>query len=202
MAKKSGSKKKSTTATTAAAAAAPAGSSAGSDGGLADVMKGLEGALGGASGAGAGGLDDMMSKLLSGGMPGGDGAGMPDMAESMRMMKELTNSPLFSQYMNDPEKLEESRQMILNNPVMKAMMASMPGMSEILEDREAWAQAMMAAAGIVRAMDPEDMLEMMEAGGTGGGVPPGMGGAGAGLFGGASSSSSSLALDELSEDDE
>jgi len=201
-AKKSGSKKKSTTATTAAAAAAPAGSSAGSDGGLADVMKGLEGALGGASGAGAGGLDDMMSKLLSGGMPGGDGAGMPDMAESMRMMKELTNSPLFSQYMNDPEKLEESRQMILNNPVMKAMMASMPGMSEILEDREAWAQAMMAAAGIVRAMDPEDMLEMMEAGGTGGGVPPGMGGAGAGLFGGASSSSSSLALDELSEDDE
>ena len=210
-AKKSSSKKKSTTTTTAAAAttgasaAPPAAAASSETDSLADIVKGLEGALGG--GPGGGGLDDMMSKLMSGGMPGGGEGGMPDMAESMQMMKELTNSPLFSQYMNDPEKLEESRQMILNNPMMKAMMASMPGMSDILEDKEAWAQAMMAAAGIMQAMDPEDMLKMMEAGGGAGGMggmPPGMGGmggmGGAGLFDNAGAASS--ALDELSEDDE
>mmetsp|Transcript_15976 Transcript_15976/g.36861 ORF Transcript_15976/g.36861 Transcript_15976/m.36861 type:complete len:309 (+) Transcript_15976:73-999(+) len=201
--KSSGSKKKASSTAAAASSPAPAESSSGSGGGdsLADMMKGLEGALGGAGG-GAGGLDDMMSKLMSGGM-GGAGGGMPDMAESMKMMKELTNSPLFSEYMNDPEKLEESRQMILNNPMMKAMMASMPGMSEILEDKEAWAQAMMAAAGIMKSMDPEDMMKMMEAGAGGGMMPPGMGGmggmGGSGLFDGAGASS---ALDELSEDDE
>merc|ERR1719343_410165 len=102
--------------------------------------------------------------MLSGGMGGGGGAGgMPDMAESMKMMKELTNSPIFEEYMNNPEKLEESRQLILNNPMMKAMMSSMPGMSELLEDKEAFAQTMAAAAGIMKQMDPDDMMKMMEA---------------------------------------
>jgi hypothetical protein len=35
--------------------------------------------------------------------------------------------------MNDPAKLEESRQMILNNPMHKSMMAGMPGMDQLLE---------------------------------------------------------------------
>ncbi|VEU35160.1 unnamed protein product [Pseudo-nitzschia multistriata] len=195
-AKKSSSKKKSAS-TTSAPDSSASPSEGGSADSLADMMKGLEGSMGG----GAGGLDDMMSKLMSGGMGGGAG-GMPDMAESMKMMKELTDSPMFAEYMNDPAKLEESRQMILNNPMMKAMMASMPGMSEILEDKDAWAQTMMAAAGIMKSMDPEDMMKMMEAGGApGGGMPPGMGmpgGMGGGLFDGGASS----ALDELSEDDE
>merc|ERR1719343_1718868 len=137
--------------------------------------------------------------MLSGGMGGGAGAGgMPDMAESMKMMKELTNSPMFEEYMNDPEKLEESRQMILNNPMMKAMMSAMPGMEDLLNDKDAWAQTMTAAAGLMKQMEPEDMMKMMEAQGMGGagGMPPGMGGAG--LFDGATAATSS-ALDELSE---
>ena len=211
----SGSKKKSSSTTrsssapsTVASAGAAAGSGGGETNSLADMMKGL--GLDGsdiAGGAGGGGLDDMISKMMSGGMgggPGGDGSGMPDMAESMKMMKELTSSPLFSEYMNDPEKLEEARQMILQNPMMKGMMMSMPGMSEILGDKEMWAQAMTAAAGIMQSMDPEDMIKMMEmqggAGGMGmgggmggGGMPPGMGGD---FF---DMGTSSSALDELSE---
>ena len=59
-------------------------------------------------------------------------------------------------------------------------------------------QAMQAAAGIVKQMDPDDMMKVMEAQAGGmGGMPPGLGG-GAGLFDGAGASSS--ALDELSED--
>ena len=183
----SSTKKKSSASTTAAAAPAPdASASAGASDPMAEMMKGL---------TGAGGLDEMVNKMMSGGMGGGPG-GMPDMAESMKMMKELTNSQMFEDYMNDPEKLEESRQMILNNPMMKSMMSSMPGMSDLLNDKEAWAQTMIAAAGIMKQMDPEDMVKMMEAQAAmgGGGMPPGMGGAG--LFDGASASS---ALDELSE---
>ena len=211
--KKSTSTKKKSAAVAAPAAAATAassGSAADSGGSLADIMKGLglDGSDIGNAG-GAGGLDDMISKMMSGGMGGGGGGAgdMPDMAESMKMMKELTNSPMFSEYMNDPSKLEEARQMILQNPMMKGMMSSMPGMSDLLEDKAAWAQAMTAAAGIMQSMDPEDMMKMMEMqggmqggmGGGMGGMPPGMGGmgGGAGLFDGASLSSS--ALDELSE---
>lgn len=183
----SSSTKKKTTTTPAAAAAAPAADAgAGSSDPMADMMKGL---------TGAGGLDEMVQKMMAGGMGGGGGGGMPDMAESLKQMKELTNSPMFDEYMNDPEKLEESRQMILSNPMMKSMMSSMPGMSDLLNDKDAWAQTMMAAAGIMKQMDPEDMMKIMEAQGAMGGMPPGMGG-GAGLFGDASASS---ALDELSE---
>jgi len=191
--KSSSSSKKKASAATATATSAAAPAAADSAG---DAM---------------GDLNEMVSKMM-GGMGGGMGGGadgeMPDIAESMKMMKELTNSPLFAEYMNNPDKLEESRQAILDNPMMKSMMASMPGMSDLLADKDAWAQTMQAAAGIMQSMDPEDMIKMMEAqgmmggeggmggmGGMGGGMPPGLGGMG-NMFDGASASS---ALDELSE---
>jgi hypothetical protein len=159
-------------------------------------------------GGGGGGLDDMIQKMMMGG--GGKPGEMPDMKESMTMLKQLTDSPMFSEYMSDPTKLEEARQMILSNPMMKSMMSSMPGMTELLDDKDAWVQAMTAAASIMKSMDSDDMIKMMEAqagggamggamGGMGGGMPPGMGGMDTtGLFDDAASSSST-ALDELSE---
>lgn len=180
----SSTKKKSAAATPAAASAAPESSSA--DESIKD-------------------LNDMVTKMIAGGMGGGSGdGGMPDMAEQVKMMKDLTSSPLFSEFMNDPAKLEESRQAIINNPMMKSMMSSMPGMSELLENKEAWAQAMQAAVGLMQQMEPEDMMKMVEAqsAALGGGGMPGMGGGGGGggggLFDGAGAGASS-ALDELSE---
>jgi len=226
----SSTKKKSSasslTSAAASTAAAPAAATAaagagGSDTSLADIMKGfgLGGEGGGEGGAGAGGpggLDAMIQKMMSGAGGGAEGAGggMPDMKESMAMLKELTNSPLFSEYMNDPTKLEESRQMILQNPMMKTMMSSMPGMSELLENKEVWAQTMIAAGQMMKNMDSDDMIKMMEAqagamggaGGMPGGMGGAMGGAGAGgmpdmssLFGDNPTLSTTSALDELSE---
>merc|ERR1712238_478051 len=179
---------------------------------------GLGGEGGGAGVGGAGGLDAMIQKMMSGagGAGAGGAGGMPDMKESMAMLKELTNSPLFSEYMNDPTKLEESRQMILSNPMMKTMMSSMPGMSDLLDNKEVWAQTMIAAGQMMKNMDSEDMIKMMEAqaGAMGGGMPPGMGGMGMGgggagggsgmpdmssLFGDNPTLSTTSALDELSE---
>ena len=90
--------------------------------------------------------------------------------------------------------LEQSRQMILNNPMLKSMMAGMPGMAEILENPDAWREAMMAAANKYKNMDPEQLKSMM-----GGSMPPGMGGGNNGLFDGNMNPGAS-ALDELDED--
>jgi len=151
----------------------------------------------------------MIQKMMSGAGGAGDGK-MPDMKESMAMLKELTNSPLFSEYMNDPTKLEESRQMILNNPMMKTMMSSMPGMDQLLASPEMWAQTMIAAGQMMKNMDSDDMIKMMEAqagamggmpgGGMPGGMPDmsGMGGS-PNLFGDNPTLSTTSALDELSE---
>lgn len=147
----------------------------GERGGMPDLSALLNGAGGG------GGMPDM-SELLQG--------GMPDMAESLDMMSNMMNSPIFQEYMNDPEKLESSRQMILQNPMMKQMMGQMPGMAEILEDKDAWREAMTAAANLYKELDPEQLKQAMM-----GNMPEAddMNG----LFGAGSDNG---ALDELDED--
>ena len=164
-----------------------------------------------------GGLDEMLKKLMAGGMPpgmGGNGANgaQPDMKEQMTMLKELISSPIFTEYMSSPEKLEEARQMILTNPMLKGMLAGMPGMGQLLESPDSWAQAMMAAGSMMQSMDVDEMLQMAEQtqaamGGMGGLMGGGAGGAAAetaGLFGDGNipKASTTTALDELSEDDE
>ncbi|GAX22966.1 hypothetical protein FisN_15Hh139 [Fistulifera solaris] len=131
-------------------------------------------------------LDEMMKSM-------GGGDGMPDMQESLKQMSSMMNSPVFQDFMNDPENLEKSRQMILNNPMLKGMMSGMPGMDELLNDPVAWREAMMAAANMYKNMDPEDLMKAM-----GGGQP-------GGLFDGTldpSSLAAAKALDELDEDDD
>jgi hypothetical protein len=150
-------------------------------------------------------IDEMMQS-----MGGGAGGGTPNMQESMEQMSSMMNSPLFQDMMKDPERLEQSRQMILNNPMLKGMMAGMPGMEEMLNDPVVWREAMQAAAGLFENMDPNDMMQAMMGGGGAGGMG-GMGGMPGmpdmaqlgNLFDGATDpSTSTLALDELSEDED
>lgn len=96
-------------------------------------------------------MEEMMKKM---------GGKMPSMEESMSAMQEMMNSPIFAEYLNDPEKLEESRQMILNNPMMKGMMASIPGFDEILNDPIKWRETMLAAASMYKNMG-SDLSKMM-----------------------------------------
>lgn len=131
-------------------------------------------------------LDDLMKSM------GGSDGGAPNLQESMEMMSGMMNSPIFKEYMNDPERLEQSRQMILQNPMLKSMMAGMPGMEDILNSPEAWKEAMQAAAAMYQSMDQNDLMKAMMGGAPGVGMD--------GLFGGEGSSTS--ALDELSEGEE
>lgn len=144
-------------------------------------------------------LDEMMKNL------GGDSDGsVPSMEESLGAMSEMMQSPIFQEYLSDPEKLEQSRQMILNNPMLKQMMGSMPGMEELLNDKDAWREAMLAAANLYKNMDGEQLKQMMS--GLGQNTMPGMGGMMGGpppgMFDGAfDNSAAARALDELDEDD-
>lgn len=125
----------------------------------------------------------------------GEGGGMPDMAQTAKMMQDMMKSPLFEQYLNDPERMEQSRQMIMENPMMKGMMSSLPGFDEILNDKDKFRETMLAAAQMYKEMGSSMM----------GGMDGGMGNdlfGGAGSFGGLeneATAGSSSALDELSE---
>jgi hypothetical protein len=104
-------------------------------------------------------LDEMM-KSLGGGGEGGAG-GMPSLEDSIKAMSDVMNSPMLQQMLSDPEKLEQSRLMIINNPMLKNMMSSMPGMDDLLNDPIAWRQAMQAAADMYKNMDPTELMSSM-----------------------------------------
>mmetsp|Transcript_24714 Transcript_24714/g.69380 ORF Transcript_24714/g.69380 Transcript_24714/m.69380 type:complete len:283 (+) Transcript_24714:64-912(+) len=177
----SSSKSKSSSSSTAAAATAAATPTTD------DLMTKMKSNLA-ESGMDTSKLDDLMKQM------GGDGS--PSMAESMEQMSSLMKSPMFQEMLSDPEKLEQSRQMILTNPMLKSMMSSMPGMEELLNDPVAWREAMQAVAKMYENMDPDELMQSMMGGGAGaGGMPPG-------LFDGMTpDTSAKLALDELDEDD-
>jgi len=140
------------------------------------------------------GIDKAKLQEMMKDMPG-DGK-MPDLGQSMSMMKDLMNNPMLQEMLTDPERLEQSRQMILNNPMMKSMMAEVPGFSEILEDKEKWRESMVAAAEMYKNMDPAMMEQMLQ--GMAGGFDAGMNS----VIPPSDDSTSNLALDELSEGDE
>eukprot|EP00980_Cylindrotheca_fusiformis_P003065 scaffold713_cov131-Cylindrotheca_fusiformis.AAC.23 len=185
----SGSSKKTTTSSSSStlSASTPTASSSSSSssnsspaapGGMEDILKRM----------GNGGLDDLMKS-----MGGGEG-GAPSMQESLEMMSSMMNSPMFKELMSDPERLEASRQMILNNPMLKSMMGGMPGMEELLNSPEAWREAMQAAVSMYQNMDQDELMQAMMGGAGGAGMP---GGGMPGLFDG--ESNGMAALDELSE---
>lgn len=172
------------------------------------------------------GVDDKLGDLMKSmsGLGGGSGGGPPDMKESMKMMSDMMSSPLFKDFLKDPEKLEQARQMMLNNPMFSSMMKSVPGMEDVLNDKDAWREAMLMAVDLFQNMDMDEITQMMESMGSdpnafpgmGGGMPGmgGMGGMGAsnGLFDGllgstddnknSDEAAAAAALDELSEGDD
>ncbi|KAG5185259.1 hypothetical protein JKP88DRAFT_219218 [Tribonema minus] len=81
-----------------------------------------------------------------GSMPGMP-AGMPDLSpeEYQKMMGEVLNSPMMDEFFGSPEKIEESRKAILENPMLKQAMAQLPGFSEMLEDPDKWMESMLQA---------------------------------------------------------
>jgi hypothetical protein len=177
-----------TTKTKAATTTTPSSSSASSS--MKDILQN--------AGMDTSGMEDMVKQMMGGGA--GDGSMKPpSLEESMDMMTSMMKSPIFTEYMNDPDKLEQSRQMILNNPMLKSMMGSMPGMEELLNDPEAWKQAMQAAAQMYSQMDPEDLKQAMMQGADA--SMAGMPGVPGGLFDG-TVPTTPTALDELSEGEE
>jgi len=95
-----------------------------------------------------------MSELL-GGLPGFPPPGAlngENLGEYEKMMETFMDSPLMQEFLSDPEKMEMSRQALLNNPMALQLMKSMPGLEEILHDKEKWRERMLASKAQFDAM--------------------------------------------------
>lgn len=121
---------------------------------LEDMMRSLN-----MAGAGAGG-----GGLPGGGLPGGAGAGgglasmfaregdggQPPNMEALfsqlpQLMNGFLNTPLFKDYLNNTEKQEQSREAILNNPLMRSVLESDPEFARVVNDPDQWRASMEAA---------------------------------------------------------
>merc|ERR1711965_739316 len=58
-------------------------------------------------------------------------------------MEQLLDSPMMNEFLGDPEKIEQSRQALLNNPMAMNMMKSMPGFDEIINDKDKFRERML-----------------------------------------------------------
>lgn len=118
-------------------------SPAAAGGGASDDLFGSAGAAGGGAAAGGGGLGALSSMF---GMPdmsqmsAGDMGAMGEQYE--KMMESMIDSPMIDELLNDPEKIEQSRQLILENPMMVSMFKQVPGMEEMINDKDLWASQM------------------------------------------------------------
>ncbi|CAN0463178.1 unnamed protein product, partial [Laminaria digitata] len=48
------------------------------------------------------------------------------------MMKEMMNSDMMEEVLGNPEKMEQARQAILQNPTLKQAMTQLPGFSDMV----------------------------------------------------------------------
>jgi len=103
---------------------------------------------------GDGESEQSLNDLLSGmpGMPNLGNMNGANMEEYEKMMETFMDSPLMQEFLSDPEKMEMSRQALLNNPMALQMMKSMPGLEEILYDKEKWRERMLASKAQFEAM--------------------------------------------------
>ena len=89
---------------------------------------------------------------LLGGLSGFPNGFNGDMAEYEKMMETFMDSPLMQEFLSDPEKMEMTRQALLNNPMALQLMKQMPGLEEILHDKEKWRERMLESKAQFDAM--------------------------------------------------
>jgi len=145
------------------------------------------------------GLDpNLMNNLLSGsGGLGGDGATQPNLEQSMKMMQEMMSTPYFQEFLNNPDKMEESRQLLLSNPMMKSMIDSIPFMKDIIGDKDKFRDTMLSAAQMYQDEDGmADAMQRMNSMFGDTGMP------GLDMMNDMINKNDNLALDELSEGDD
>lgn len=98
--------------------------------------------LGGAGGAG-----------LGGGLGAGAGAANPNMeqllAQLPQMMNGLFQTPMMQEYLNDPDMQEQSRDAIMNNPLLKGVLENEPEFAKVVNDPEKWRASMEAAKNLL-----------------------------------------------------
>lgn len=122
---------------------------------LEDMMRSLNMAGAGAGGGGGpGGAGGGLPAGAGGGLASmfareGDGGQPPNMealfSQLPQLMNGFLNTPLFKDYLNNTEKQEQSREAILNNPLMRSVLESDPEFARVVNDPDQWRASMEAA---------------------------------------------------------
>ncbi|CAB1105595.1 unnamed protein product [Ectocarpus sp. CCAP 1310/34] len=116
-----------------------------------EVEAGVGGGAGGSDpfGGALGGLGGL-GGAMGGGMPGGMPPGVtPEMYQ--KMMKEMMNSDMMEEVLGNPEKMEQARQAILDNPTLKQAMTQLPGFADMIDSPEKWRENMEMALEMFKA---------------------------------------------------
>ncbi|GMH59195.1 hypothetical protein TrST_g13035 [Triparma strigata] len=195
VAKKKSAKSSSVSPPSTPSSPAPSEASPGGFAGMDEILKSL-----GQEGGDAPDLASLLGSMGANGMP-------TDPKESLKMMQKMLASPVVSGYLADPAKIEQARQTVLSNPMMKAALSSsLPGFDEILSSPERWRSTMVSARDMYVNMGEAEleMLSKMMEQGPAGGMGGGFGGMGGGMGGapGAGAMSKDDKMDELDDDED
>lgn len=87
-------------------------------------------------------LNQLVQSLMGGAQSSGTSGDMSSMSE---MLSSIWQTPAMQEYLNDPEKLEASRQAVKNNPFLQPWIQADPEFSKVLNDPERWKTSMEAA---------------------------------------------------------
>ncbi|GJQ14656.1 hypothetical protein GpartN1_g6447.t1 [Galdieria partita] len=85
-------------------------------------------------------LNQLVQSLM-----GGAQSGSGDMGSMSDMLSTIWQTPAMQEYLNDPDKLEASRQAVKNNPFLQPWIQADPEFSKVLNDPERWKESMEAA---------------------------------------------------------
>lgn len=102
----------------------------------------------GAAGPNPGAMPDLSALMGAG--TGASGVGFEQIfAQLPAMMNGILKSPMLREYLNNPEKQEQSRDAILNSPMMKSLLENDPEFAKVVSDPEKWKASMETAKSLI-----------------------------------------------------
>jgi FKBP-type peptidyl-prolyl cis-trans isomerase len=131
-------------------------------------------------------LNNLVQSLMGSGVTGGagqSGFGGEDWSSMSEMLSSIWQTPAMQEYLNDPEKLEASRQAVKNNPFLQPWIQADPEFSKVLDDPQRWKESMEAAKMMFKASNKSSDQQMWTSSGSGG---AGVGASSAGMSSSAS----------------
>jgi len=101
------------------------------------------------------GIDSQKLEEMKKILPLGPNNDIPDLEKTANFMQSMLDNPLFHSYMNDPIKVEQGRQLIIQNPLVSEIIKNLPGFDEVLNDPLKWRQTMIDGVSMYKNINSD-----------------------------------------------